>query len=49
MRAKAYTSEAWLRRQYVTNGKSIDDICAECGVSYNTIRVQLIKFNLLRK
>lgn len=46
---KPYTSEKWLRLQYVQNKVSIDDIAKMCNVSHNTIRTQLIKFKLIRK
>lgn len=44
MKVKPYKSVAWLRLQYVTNKKSIDEIAEWCGVSHNTIR-QALKDN----
>ena len=46
MSAKLYTSEAWLRKRFVMDKKSPQDIAKECGTSVETIYVYLAKFNL---
>ena len=46
MAAKLYTSEAWLRKRYVMDKKSPEDIAKECGASIETIYVYLAKFGL---
>jgi hypothetical protein len=46
MTAKLYTSEAWLRKRYVMDKKSPQDIAKECKTSVETIYVYLAKFNL---
>lgn len=43
---KMYTNEVWLRRQYVTLGKSVDDIAKEQGVGKSTIDRYVAKFGL---
>lgn len=48
-KAKPHNSEAWLRLQYVTKKKTIQEIADEAKVSYNTVRAKLIEFKLLRK
>lgn len=45
---KLYMSEAWLRLQYLTNKKSVEQIAKECGVAKNTIRTQLKKHGLVK-
>lgn len=49
MQVKRFHSERWLRLQYVTKGRSIADIAAECDVAEMTIRRYLEKFQLMRK
>ena len=44
MAAKLYTSEAWLRKRFVMDEKSPQDIAKECGTSVETIYVYLAKF-----
>jgi len=44
MAAKLYTSEAWLRKRFVMDKKSPQDIAKECGASVETIYVYLAKF-----
>ena len=44
MAAKLYTSEAWLRKRFVMDKKSPQDIAKECGTSVETIYVYLAKF-----
>lgn len=46
MTAKLYTSDAWLRKRYVVDKKSPQDIAKECGTSVETIYVYLAKFRL---
>ena len=46
MAGKLYTSEAWLRKRYVMDKKSPEDIAKECGASIETIYVYLAKFGL---
>jgi len=46
MAAKLYTSEAWLRKRFVMDKKSPQDIAKECGASVETVYVYLAKFGL---
>lgn len=46
MGAKLYTNEAWLRKRYVLDKKSVPDIAKECETSAETIYVYLAKFGL---
>ena len=46
MSAKLYTSEAWLRKRFLMDKKSPQDIAKECGASVETIYVYLAKFGL---
>jgi len=46
MAAKLYTSEVWLRKRYLMDKKSPEDIAKECGASVETIYVYLAKFGL---
>ena len=46
MAAKLYTSEIWLRKRFVMDKKSPQDIAKECGTSVETIYVYLAKFGL---
>jgi hypothetical protein len=46
MAAKLYTSETWLRKRYVIDKKSPQEIAKECGTSVETIYVYLAKFGL---
>ncbi|QNN99180.1 helix-turn-helix DNA-binding domain protein [Streptomyces phage Faust] len=48
MSAKKYRSEKWLRKRYVIERKSIDDIAEECGVSKMTISRALSTFKITR-
>jgi hypothetical protein len=41
---KLYTSEAWLKKRYVIDKKSPEQIAKECGASVETIYVYLAKF-----
>ena len=46
MAAKLYTSEAWLRKRYLIDKKTPQEIAKECGTSMETIYVYLAKFAL---
>ena len=46
MATKLYTSEVWLRKRYLMDKKSPEDIAKECGASLETIYVYLAKFGL---
>jgi len=46
MSAKLYTSEAWLRKRFVMDKKSPQEIAKECGTSVETVYVYLAKFGL---
>jgi hypothetical protein len=46
MSAKLYTSEVWLRKRYLVDKKTPEQIAKECGASLETIYVYLAKFNL---
>jgi transposase len=46
MAAKLYTSDVWLRKRYVVDKKTPEQIAKECDVSVETIYVYLAKFGL---
>ena len=46
MATKLYTSEIWLRKRYLMDKKSPEEIAKECGASVETIYVYLAKFGL---
>jgi len=46
MSAKLYTSETWLRKRYLMDKKSPQEIAKECGASVETVYVYLAKFGL---
>jgi len=46
MTGKLYTSQVWLRKRYLMDKKSPEDIAKECGASIETIYVYLAKFRL---
>jgi len=46
MAAKLYTSESWLRKRYVMDKKTPEDIAKECGCTVETVYVYLAKFKL---
>ena len=46
MATKLYTNETWLRKRYLMDKKSPEDIAMECGASVETIYVYLAKFGL---
>jgi hypothetical protein len=43
---KLYTNQAWLRKRYVIDKKSPEQIAKECNSSVETIYVYLAKFGL---
>jgi len=46
--AKLYTSETFMRKRYLIDKKTPEEIAKECGVSLETIYVYLAKFKLRR-
>jgi hypothetical protein len=46
MAAKLYTSEVFMRKRYLMDKKTPDEIAKECGASVETIYVYLAKFGL---
>ena len=46
MPGKLYTSEVWLRKRFLLDKKSPEEIAKECGSSVETIYVYLAKFGL---
>lgn len=46
MSAKLYTSEIFMRKRYVMDKKTPEEIAKECGVSVETVYVYLAKFGL---
>jgi hypothetical protein len=46
MTVKLYTSGVWLRKRYVVDKKTPEQIAKECGASIETIYVYLAKFGL---
>lgn len=46
MSAKLYKSESWLRKRYLMDKKTPQEIAKECGASVETIYVYLAKFGL---
>jgi hypothetical protein len=44
--AKLYTSETYMRKRYLMDKKTPEEIAKECGVSVETIYVYLAKFKL---
>lgn len=46
MGVKLYANEAWLRKRYVLDKKTVTDIAKECETSPETIYVYLAKFGL---
>ena len=43
---KLYQNEMWLKKRFVVDKKSPQDIAKECGTSVETIYVYLAKFGL---
>lgn len=46
MAAKLYANEIWLRKRYLMDKKTPQEIAKECGTSVETIYVYLAKFGL---
>ena len=46
MAEKLYTSMLWLRKRYVMDKRTPEQIAKECGTSVETIYVYLAKFGL---
>ena len=46
MAAKLYTREICLRKRYIMDKKTPEDIAKECGCTLETIYVYLAKFGL---
>ena len=46
MTAKLYTSEVFMRKRYVVDKKTPEEIAKECGTSVETIYLYLAKFGL---
>jgi len=46
MAAKLYTSEVFMRKRYLVDKKTPEEIAKECGSSVETIYVYLAKFGL---
>ena len=46
MAAKLYTNESWLRKRYVMDKKTPDEIAKECCCTVETVYVYLAKFGL---
>ena len=48
MSGKLYTNEVWLRKRYIIDKKTPQEIAKECGSSVETIYVYLAKFGFRR-
>jgi len=48
MSGKLYTSEVYMRKRYVMDKKTPEEIAKECGASVETIYVYLAKFKLVK-
>jgi hypothetical protein len=46
MASKLYTSEAFMRKRYLLDKKTPEEIAKECGASVETIYVYLAKMGL---
>ena len=46
MGAKLYTNESWLRKRFLMDKKTPQEIAKECGASVETVYVYLAKFGL---
>jgi hypothetical protein len=44
--AKLYTSEVFMRKRYLVDKKSPEEIAKECGCTVETVYVYLAKFGL---
>jgi DNA-binding transcriptional regulator LsrR (DeoR family) len=45
---KLYQDIAWLRKRYVVDGKTTEEMAAEAGCSHMTIQRYLEKHNLIK-
>lgn len=48
MGAKLYQSEAFMRKRYLIDKKTPEQIAKECGTSVETIYVYLSKFGIIK-
>jgi transposase len=48
MKKDHYKSKSWLYKRYTVDGKTIQSIADECGVTHATIYNWLVRFDLLR-
>jgi DNA-binding CsgD family transcriptional regulator len=48
MSGKLYTSEVYMRKRYIVDKKTPEEIAKECNASVETIYVYLAKFKLIR-
>lgn len=46
MAAKLYTSETFMRKRYLMDKKTPEEIAKECGCTVETVYVYLAKFEL---
>jgi hypothetical protein len=46
MTGKLYTSEVYMRKRYVLDKKTPEEIAKECGCTVETVYVYLAKFGL---
>jgi len=46
MAGKLYTSEVYMRKRYVMDKKTPEEIAKECGCTVETVYVYLAKFKL---
>lgn len=46
MASKLHTNEAFMRKRYLLDKKTPEEIARECGVSVETVYVYLAKFKL---
>ena len=46
---KWYDNDLWLRFEYVRQGLSIEEIAKKAGVSEETVRKLLLKYEITRK
>lgn len=46
MAAKLYTSEVFMRKRYLLDKKTPEEIAKECGCTVETVYVYLAKFGL---
>ncbi len=46
MAAKLYTSKVFMRKRYVVDKKTPEEIAKECGCTIETVYVYLAKFGL---